>query len=871
MDALDATFESKGARDRAEFIVERAMQSYVKAFNKAPDQEGIDFFDRYKTGKPQPTPELQGLADTIRAIDTATFDEAAKQDVSPEWKENHLRVMWKIVPGSDQAKAGILDRFNALSKKDQTAFKTAFSSGNPQSTPELQKIADMMNATGITPDWKAPRMNEPGVIPPGQGNRNMQGSKGMMQHSTLPDMSTGLKLGGIPFTYNPAIAFKMAQVDLQKLISVRRIIARLRDLGRLTWEAGEHPVRPEGSEWLSDSISRNFAPIQPGGMGAKGRWAIQKDVARVLNNHVSRDLVRESAAGRGLMWIKNVTTSMELSFSPFHAVAETLEVGASSIGLGLQKIVNGGMAGDVSRMVDGVKDLAKGLLIGVPASTERAKLGTAMMDYISKEDFKNTPEGKAFLKSFPNAASLMDDLFAGGAKLANSQDWKVGAAQSFTNALHQDNYIGAALRAVPALSESLMKPLFDHYIPRLKLGTWLKEYTNALVENEGSLRNGTITRSALARQVWQSVENRLGEMNYDNLFWNRTFKSGMQLMFRSVTWKSGSLGQYYNALVRQGKEFMDAARGIPPGGNPPGTPPPKGFGPGGIFQGKPRAPRLMAEMGWLFGLALLTAAMATVMQKLLAGKDPESLTDLAFPQIDPKDPKVRVGIPSYIKDAVHLWHSPSGYITSSTSGWIGRMVELWNNHNFYGVQIRDHQDNAAKQALDMGKHVASTLLPFSVSGYRRLSQQEVSQTRRLLSFVGMNPAPNYMSQSKAESTAAEINKGRMGDVTVTQQQFERRMTKSGLVQQLRRGDRSHIQEDIRQGLIKPSDLKTIQKRALMTPLQAQINSMSIDQVKQVAKVATPQEMLQIRPILARKTANAAKKAGAGSSLMWSGF
>src|ERR1017187_3353783 len=54
------------------------------------------------------------------------------------------------------------------------------------------------------------------------------------------------------------------------------------------------------------------------------------------------------------------------------------------------------------------------------------------------------------------------------------------------------------------------------------------------------LKSGAMTRAQLARKVVDSVENRFGEMNFDNLFWNRTWKTALQLAFRSVTWKLGT-------------------------------------------------------------------------------------------------------------------------------------------------------------------------------------------------------------------------------------------------------------------------------------------------------------------------------------------
>ena len=508
-------------------------------------------------------------------------------------------------------------------------------------------------------------------------------------------------------------------------------------------------------------------------------------------------------------------------------------------------MVNGGMAGDTQRVADGIKDLVKGLLAGIPASIERRKTGDNIIKFLTQEDFLNTPEGKSFIKAFPDAKELIADLFTGGAKLASNQDWKVGAAQSFVDSINNGNYPGALLRALPALSETLMKPLFDNYIPRLKLATWLKEYSNALVENEAGLKNGSVTRAALSRQVWQRVENRLGEMNFDNLFWDRTFKSAMQVMFRSVTWKAGSIAAYTDAFKSQAKEFTDAAKGIPVGGGP--------------ATGKPRAPRLMPGMGWLFGLSLLTAALGGVMQQLLTGRSPKNLTDLAFPQIDEKDPTIRVGIPTYIKDAVHLRHSPTGYVTSSLSSVLGRTAELWNNKDFYGVQIHNPDDSLITQAADIGKHMGSSLLPFSLKGYQRLSDQQVSPIRRMLSLIGFNPAPKYISQSDAEQKAHDILLNNIGDKVKTKEQFQASQARAKLKEQIKHGNFSGISEALRSGLVTAAQVREMQREAHMNPLEASMHRFSLAQVEQVNRVASPAEKRVLAPVIAQKKAAAAKK------------
>jgi hypothetical protein len=114
------------------------------------------------------------------------------------------------------------------------------------------------------------------------------------------------------------------------------------------------------------------------------------------------------------------------------------------------------------------------------------------------------------------------------------------------------------------------------------------------------------------------------------------------------------------------------------------------------------------------------------------------------------------------------------------------------------------------------------------------------------------PAPSSITHSEAERKAAEINKARMPANPITQQEQDRRIAKSQLVQQLRKGDATGIQKAVQSGVIKAKDVPIIERKARLTPLQASVNTMSLDQIQQVMKKATPEEKRQLMPLVQRK-------------------
>jgi hypothetical protein len=100
-----------------------------------------------------------------------------------------------------------------------------------------------------------------------------------------------------------------------------------------------------------------------------------------------------------------------------------------------------------------------------------------------------------------------------------------------------------------------MYPLFNWYIPSLKYSLFLKMMSEAAGEHARELESGELTRATLARKVADSVENRFGELNFDNLFLNRTTKTALQFLFRSMTYKLGTVREFSGAGGGQLREL----------------------------------------------------------------------------------------------------------------------------------------------------------------------------------------------------------------------------------------------------------------------------------------------------------------------------
>jgi hypothetical protein len=561
----------------------------------------------------------------------------------------------------------------------------------------------------------------------GIGLRPWEGTKGFLHKHILDDMSEGTNNGGVPVTYNPVEMFMLHAQDAMKFISAQKAWTALKASGIAKFiKFGERA--PDGFVKIKDNIARVYFPVEEGMVNA-GEYYVQDGAARLINNMLSKDYIRENEFGKGIMSLKNWTTGLELGFSPFHAVFESIESIGSSIGLGMAKMFTKGQT------LSGLKDLATALISPKMVSA----LGKSTIEFAKDADefrSKNPEAYDFFIKNYPDAEQMIDDMFDAGAKLTMHEDYKARAIKGFQNSLKNNDQLGAALKAFPAFSELMLHPLFETFIPRLKLGTYMREYSFELLRNEKELADGTLKRNELARKVWNFTEDRFGELNWDNLYWDRTVKSAFQLVFRSTTWKLGNLRGFGKA----GRDLLGELAAP-------------------VTQG--RAPRITLPMGWLLGTAMTTSLVSSIITKTTTGKYPWELADdavgiiknLVYPRIDAKDDTQRLSVPTYFRDPVSMSHSVPGYIKNSMSGEIGRTMELWDNKDFYGDEIIKPNDPLYKQSAEALGHLVP--LPFSLQSYMETVKSGEGIGKAALSATGFGKAPSYISRSETQNAIYE--------------------------------------------------------------------------------------------------------------------
>jgi hypothetical protein len=542
------------------------------------------------------------------------------------------------------------------------------------------------------------------------------------------------------------------------------------------------------------------------------------DAARVINNYLSPGL-RGNAAFRAYLSTSNILNQAQLGFSAFH-------MGFTVVNAMVQQ-----MAAAIGQASHG--DFGEAL-------KSTATVPVAPLKYLldGRELFKEwmVPGSQG-----AEVADMIDRLMEAGGRAKMDDFYRTTFTDSMMSALRQFNVIGAAVRLPFALAEKTMVPLMEYAIPRIKMAAFseMARYELERLNNLGA--SDAVIKNAMTK-IWDSVDNRFGQLVYDNLFWDKSLKDISMASMRSLGWNLGSWREGFGAIKDTGEQAYGVAKG--------------------------RTPGMTYRMQYAVALPLVVGLMGAVTQYLFTGKGPYEMKDLFFPrtgQLDEAGRAARVSLPSYMKDAYHLSTNPTQAVLNKLNPMLETVAELLENRNFYGVEIRSANDPVMRQIADVGKFLGTMVTPFAVQGAIRQHQIGGSGISQALSFLGVTSAPADISKTPAERLAGSIL-GEHGDKAPITKEQERTFQ---VQRDIRRYARLHqpLPPDVTAEKMELTkrQLKNAQGVGNMTPLQSQFKRVlslpdGLRDGLRILQRATPQERQDLQRIWGARSGSALKNA-----------
>ncbi|MDE3114561.1 MAG: hypothetical protein KGL26_03065 [Pseudomonadota bacterium] len=562
---------------QARRVTQQARATLEEFRNRAPNlgtPEGdnlMAYIEGRSTGAKLADPAMQQTADTIRAINKD--------------RQNALRQL----PGQSQ-RAFIEDYFEHM--WDLTAA-------------QAQQAAARWASTTRGGAW--------------------QGSGRMLKARTIPTYADGMAMG-LPPKFPNIVDGEMASVaNADRFISTNRILMRMKAEG-LAREFFRGQA-PDGWTKLKGNLVDRARPLGENGAAPTHTYA-PEDAARVYNNMVSRG-VWDKAAGplyEKLLRFKNFQTMAELSFSAFHASTMATEAMFSQIGRAAGLIKDG-------RPVEAARVFAtfpvapvRNYFAGRKMAAEYLQPGSQgteisrAMGLLSKANM--SPIGRGESQYFAGTKGAFgQNVTQGGIRMklkGMRRDLKDAFAEMGRDLGSKDalGLVGHISQNLARTMDTVSSPLFDHAIPRLKAGAALDRMTDWLNAHPGAALDEQLKA---ARDISDSIDNRFGELNYDNVFWHSAMKQLAFLSLRAFGWDLGTHREIEGGLA-------DVARG-----------------------------RWSPRVEYLVGLGIGSTLLNGVATYLKTGHAPQSPMDLFAYDTGQKDDRgheIRAMLPGYAREYV---------------------------------------------------------------------------------------------------------------------------------------------------------------------------------------------------------------------------
>lgn len=591
----------------------------------------------------------------------------------------------------------------------------------------------------------------------------------------------------------------------------------------------------------------NTSTVNAGGLVIRGNYWAPEEAARIVNNYLSPGLREKSAVFRGYLGLGNLLNQAQLGLSAFHLGFVTIDSITSGLALGIYKGAKG-------HFIEGAKTAGS----AAAAPFTNIILGSKVLKEWSRPGSQGEEIGL-----------ITDALEAGGGRARMDAFYHTSVAENMVKAFKSANYFGAFFRIPFAAIEITAKPIMEHLVPRMKLGAFANMARFELERNQAELASmSPADRSRRVRELmdnaWDSVDNRLGQLVYDNLFWHKATKDLAMASVRSVGWNIGTFRELGGGLIDYGKAIKL------------------------ITSGHYKDAEFTHRMSYVIAAPIMAGMIGGTLNYLMTGELPIELKDYFFPRTGGKDEEgndARAALPSYMKDvfayqndihdAIALKQPLSAFrtILHKAHPAIGMISEMLQNKDYYGAKIVGDQDNFL---LKFAEHGGKQFIPFAGRGILRNIENEGMSWKALAPFIGVTPAPKDLNQSDASklmqkylSDAKEqggFERSEHSDIREkaihafrTGKQAEGRKI---MIEGIRSGVLTSFtsKSGVREGEHVNDDVAKILKESKMSYMQAKFKEkMDLPKAMNIYEIATPAERRQLRSLLLEKWHNKTKE------------
>lgn len=551
------------------------------------------------------------------------------------------------------------------------------------------------------------------------------------------------------------------------------------------------------------------------GLVKLGEYYAPSEVATVANNYLSPGL-RGKALFRSYLAMGNTLNQFQLGLSFFHAGFTSVDTAISKVSLGLEYGFEGKPGEAFKNIVKAPAAPISTIIEGSKIHNEWVKPGTQGGDY----------------------ARIVDALQKGGARAKMDEFYRTNVTKQMKQAFGEGTikgFAGGVIKAPFAAIEQAARPVMEYVVPRQKLGVAAELLRKELAKLPEDASDAVVRQTAA--KVWDSVDNRMGQMVYDNMFWNKTAKDLAMASVRSVGWNLGTLREVGGGAIDTAMFLKDAV-----------------------------TPKQKAEfthrMGYAIAMPIVTGIIGATYQYLLTGEGPTETKDYFFPKTGDKDAQgrdVRMSLPTYMKDIYHYRHDPVGTIQGKVHPLVGLTVQMLNNKDYYNRPIVNSDDPLISKMMDEATYFGKQVAPIGIKNIITGVSKKESLTEQVSSELGITRAPSYIGETSAENLAAKLagvkfqsGKPKPGEEELMQQKQQIQMALRSKNEVERNVGLRQLNDLVQSGTLTPQQATNLRRGTTRDFLENQVVHLDANEALRVMKVATPEEKQAISQMVLRK-------------------
>lgn len=739
----------------------------------APEESGLTFADMMKDESGalnlpqmvdidpeklfQPDPEMaEGIFHDIKAIfapntlapNTAEMiaDKLARSAVGTERTVGNLvrfgRAVGELSSVQRYDMINDIETGNLAGNTSWGAHDSPIQAMGRQLRAELDHVYTQMENRGIAPayveDYLPHLWADANQYRTWQRSSPMAGGKSFTKARVFGSYAEGIEAGMVPATDNPISMAAVAIKSMNRYIAAHDTLAEMQAVGSAQALApGARPV----DGWM---------PINGKlGITDKGQLYVPADVGRLFNSFTDPGFMNSSLYGVARS-LNNTMTSFQLGVSGFHAGFITLDTVNSAVALAVQQFSRLSIEG----MTSGIKTLITSPL-------------APFQDFVTGRRVWAAALGIDKVSTGADIA-LADALMSGGMRFSMGAEYRGSAMGSFVDALrgtfnpnsgfatlpqevmqmYRDavpvtawgraiapSQVRATYQLVMRTMDTLMAPLMDYYVPIMKAGVASRMMADAMRVNPNM---GYTELRHMANRIAWSVDNRMGEMVYDNRFWNKNLRDIAHVSIRAVGWHIGTIDEL-------GGGVSDAIGGARYAGR-------------SMELGDAR--QFSHRTAYLIGMTTTALAVGAIESYLYGTwNEDNGIRDYFFPRTGGTDQygnPERISNPNYVKSAEQMRTQPTGKVVGD---WVAPLWPFLNhlatNRDWDNSAITDPNEGLITNAEDYGKYWAKQYLPFSLQQYMNETANPESKISPFAQIMGITPAPAAIDNPGRGEAAAQ--------------------------------------------------------------------------------------------------------------------